>query len=185
MICTYGYNSLSRKIGESSQIGLLPVRVASFNFDESLSNAGNLDPTSMNFPDGAKEEYRYDDINRLNQLNDSVLVPIITYDYIGRTTRVLQLTFQNGSIRTVDYDGIRRLTRLQTVIGLSIWFGMGVGLCISIFDNKIPVEKLLMQSFFTKRDSFSFFDGCRFSMLLSQDFAFISVYPSKETNLIV
>ena len=114
ILCTYGYDTLSRKIEEACQIGSNPVRVTSYNFDESLSRAGDLDPISMTYPDGREVEYHYDAINRLNQINDANHSSIVAYDYIGRTPRVLQKSYQNGILKTMEYDGIRRPTQLLT-----------------------------------------------------------------------
>ena len=114
ILCTYGYGTLSRKIEEACQIGSNPVRITSYNFDESLSRSGNLDPISMIYPDGREVEYHYDGINRLNQTNDANHSSIVAYDYIGRTPRVLQKSYQNGILKTMEYDGIRRPTQLLT-----------------------------------------------------------------------
>ena len=114
ILCTYRYDTLSRKIEEACQIGSTPVRVTSYNFDESLSRSGNLDPISMIYPDGREVEYHYDGINRLNQINDTNHPSIVAYDYIGRTPRILQKPYQNGTLKTMQYDGIRRPTQLLT-----------------------------------------------------------------------
>ena len=114
ILCTYGYDTLSRKVEETSQIGSLPVRVTSYNFDESLARSGNLDPISMVYPDGREVEYHYDAINRLNQINDTGQSAIADYGYIGSTPRTLQKTYQNGTLTSIVYDGIRRPTQLIT-----------------------------------------------------------------------
>ena len=114
ILCTYAYDTLSRKIEETCQIGSNPVRVTSYNFDESLARSGNLDPISMIYPDGREVEYSYDRINRMNGINDTGHSAIVTYDYIGRTPRVLQKSHQNGTLTTMQYDGIRRPTQLLT-----------------------------------------------------------------------
>ncbi len=75
-----------------------------------------------------------------NLINDFGFSPIVTYDYIGRTTRVLQKTSQNGSERTVNYDGIRRPTQLQTAIGPSIIVGFEHD--YDAEDNKLNERKL-------------------------------------------
>lgn len=118
ILCTYGYDTLSRKIEEACQIGSNPIRVTSYNFDESLSRSGNLDPISMIYPDGREVEYHYDAINRLNQINDASHPSIVAYDYIGRTPRVLQKSHQNGTLTSMQYDGIRRPIDLLTALSL-------------------------------------------------------------------
>ena len=140
ILCTTAYNTLSRKIEKSCKIGSHPTRVTSYNFDESLSRSGNLDPISMIYPDGREVEYHYDGINRLNQINDTGHSAIVAYDYIGRTPRVLQKTYQNGTLTTMQYDGIRRPTELLTAHSLQPIIGFDHS--YDREDNKLNERKL-------------------------------------------
>ena len=141
IVCTYAYDTLSRAVEETTQIGSLPARVTSYNFDESLARAGDLDPISMVYPDGREVEYHYDGINRLNQINDTGHSAIVSYDYIGRTPRILQKSHQNNTLQSVVYDAIRRPTRLITedsAMGMIVGFDHGY----DAEDNKVYERKL-------------------------------------------
>ncbi len=121
IVCTYAYDTLSRTLEQTHQIGSFTPRVQSYEYDESLPGAGNLQPTAQVYSDGRRLEYQYDDINRQTSIADDgfEINPIVTYDYIGRTARVLRKQYQNGVTTSRGYDGIRRVTQIDSLDNLS------------------------------------------------------------------
>ena len=111
-VITYVYDSLSRIIEETQQIGSLPAKAISSGW-----NAENL-RTGLTYPNGRSLDYTYDGLDRLDTIADQgVAQPIVDYDYIG-ANRVLEreyplngtrLTYLNDDGDTdVGYDGLRR-----------------------------------------------------------------------------
>lgn len=114
---TYAYDSLSRVIEETQQIGNLPRKAISSNWQ-----AENL-RTNLIYPSGRELNYTFDQLDRLNTISiHSESSPIVDYDYMG-VSRVLQRLYpQNGTRMTflndannsdVGYDGLRRVTQLR------------------------------------------------------------------------
>lgn len=114
---TYAYDSLSRVIEETQQIGNLPPKAISSQW-----RAENL-RSGLIYPSGRQLQYDFDFLDRLNTIvEQGNPTPIVDYDYIG-TSRVLQRLYpQNGTRMTflndnnsqdVGYDGLRRVTQLR------------------------------------------------------------------------
>ncbi|HAC66219.1 MAG TPA: hypothetical protein DCF68_22465 [Cyanothece sp. UBA12306] len=116
---TYAYDSLSRVIEETQQIGNLPAKAIS-----SAWEAENL-RVGLTYPNDRKLEYTYDGLDRLKTVADEGAAPgeeIAEYDYIG-TYRVLERRYpQNGTRMTYlndagntdeGYDGLRRPVQLR------------------------------------------------------------------------
>src|SRR5262249_41034639 len=110
---TDAYDSLSRVIEETQQIGALPARAI-----DTAWRAEDL-RKSLTYPNGRVEVYTYDHLDRLNTVADQGAAQVIAdYDYIG-TDRVLQRSApSNGTRETflndagtadVGYDGARRV----------------------------------------------------------------------------
>jgi RHS repeat-associated protein len=114
IVCTYAYDTLSRVLEEGQSIGVLPARVTTPQYDNSLTTAGNHQSTAMVYPDGRIVEQTYDANNRIRSIADAGQTPIITYDYIGSANRVERKSLQNGIETDLAYDGIRRVLNLET-----------------------------------------------------------------------
>jgi RHS repeat-associated protein len=109
---TDAYDSLSRIIEETQQIGSLPPRAI-----DSAWRAENL-RKSLTYPNGRVEEYTYDGLDRLATVKDQgAAQDIADYKYIG-VDRVLERDYPiNGTRETyldntgtldIGYDGLRR-----------------------------------------------------------------------------
>lgn len=116
-LITYAYDSLSRLIEETQQIGSLPARAVS-----SAWAAENL-RLKLAYPNGRSLEYRYDNLDRLDIVADEAAPqPIADYDYIG-VWRVAERRypinetrmtfFDNAGNTDVGYDGLRRTVQLR------------------------------------------------------------------------
>ncbi len=114
---TFAYDSLSRVLEETQQIGSLPVKAIS-----SGRRSENL-RSGLTYPSGRRVTFTYDRIDRINTVrDDGAEQPIADYDYIGRA-RVAQrryplnktrMTFLNDAGNTdAGYDGIRRPVQLR------------------------------------------------------------------------
>ena len=116
-VVTFAYDSLSRVIEETQQIGGLSTRAVS-----SSRRAENL-RKNLIYPNSRTTEYTYDQRDRLNTVADQgAAQDIADYDYIG-TGRVAQrhypingtrLTYlDDASTSDVGYDGLRRPVQLR------------------------------------------------------------------------
>ncbi len=116
-IITFAYDSLSRVIEETQQIGSLPARAVS-----SAWRAENL-RSGLTYPSGRVLEFAYDKLDRLKAVSDRGAGPALAdYDYIG-PARVLQRRYAlNGTRMTylddagkadVGYDGLGRPVQLR------------------------------------------------------------------------
>ena len=114
---TQAYDSLTRTIEETQQLGALSVRAISCAW-----RAGRLRPTLI-YPNGRVIEARFDALDRLATVADQgALQAIADYEYIG-TERVAERAYPiNGTRRThldnagvtdVGYDGLRRSVQLR------------------------------------------------------------------------
>ena len=114
---TYAYDSLSRVVEETQQIGNLPQRIISSGW-----RAGNL-RIGLAYPNGRAVDYTYDDLDRLNTVADrGAAQPIADYDYTG-VGRVIQRSYPiNGTrltylddagVADVGYDGLRRKVQIR------------------------------------------------------------------------
>ncbi|MFQ5767719.1 MAG: RHS repeat-associated core domain-containing protein, partial [Acidobacteriota bacterium] len=113
---TWAYDSLSRPIEETLQIGALPVRAAARSW-----RAENL-VGAVTYPDGRVIEQTFDGLDRLAAIADQGLTPpLAAYTYIG-PHRVLTRTLANGTELThldpsgtsdAGYDGLRRPIELR------------------------------------------------------------------------
>lgn len=116
-IITFAYDSLSRVIEETQQIGALPPKAIS-----SAWRAENL-RSGLTYPNGRVVDYKYDNLDRLKSVADRAAAQVIAaYDYIG-PFRVAQRTYPiNGTRMTylddagksdMGYDGVRRPVQLR------------------------------------------------------------------------
>jgi RHS repeat-associated protein len=115
----YFYDSLSRKVEESQQIGGLSAKATSCNFDIVASGAVQQ-PSACIYPDGRQVDNTYDRLDRLVSRRDHGQAKDIgTYEYIGKD-RVAVLTYENGTRLThigqvaghnadVGFDDLRRV----------------------------------------------------------------------------
>lgn len=111
-VVTYAYDSLSRTIEETQQVGIWPAKAISSGWRaDGLRN-------SLVYPNDRVLEYTYDSLDRLQTIADAGgALPIADYDYIG-TSRVLVRAYpENGTRMTylcdagttdIGYDGLRR-----------------------------------------------------------------------------
>jgi RHS repeat-associated protein len=118
VICRNFYDSLSRKIEEQQQIGLLSVKAVSCNFDISVGRA-IFSPSSCLYPDGRRINNTYDRLDRLvSRRDDGQSSDIGRYEYLG-IGREAVLTYQNNTRLThighvggrnvnVGFDRLRR-----------------------------------------------------------------------------
>ena len=116
-IVTFIYDSLSRVVEETQQIGNLPTQVIS-----SAWEAENL-RVGLTYPNGRKLEFTFDDLDRIQSITDEgAAEAIVEYDYIG-VGRVLErrspindtrLTYLNDAgDADIGYDGLRRTVELR------------------------------------------------------------------------
>lgn len=116
-VVTFAYDSLSRVIEETQQIGSLPVKAISSSWRAENLRAG------VTYPNGRLVNSTYDRLDRLNTVADQgAQQPIADYDYIG-AGRVTQrrypingtrMTFLNDAGNAdVGYDGLRRPVQLR------------------------------------------------------------------------
>jgi RHS repeat-associated protein len=116
-VITFAYDSLSRVIEETQQVGSLPVKAISSSW-----RADGL-PPGLIYPNGRIVDRTYDKLDRLDTIADQGAgQPLSDYDYIG-TWRVAQRRYPiNGTRRTylndagttdVGYDGLRRRVQLR------------------------------------------------------------------------
>ena len=144
-VTTYAYDSLSRVIEETQQIGDLPVRAIS-----SAWRAGNL-RVGLTYPNGRALDYTYDDLDRLDTVWDQGAAQAIAdYNYIGRG-RVAQRVYPiNGTHMTylddtgdtdVGYDGLRRPVQLRHLRADNSLI-VGFSHIYDRMNNKLDGEKL-------------------------------------------
>ncbi|MBI1927157.1 RHS repeat protein, partial [Candidatus Poribacteria bacterium] len=94
--CKYFYDSLSRKVEETQQIGALSAKATSSNFDIAQSGAVGQYSATI-YPDGRRVDSTYDTLDRLLSHRDNGQGSNIgAYTYIGKW-RVLTLDYQNGT----------------------------------------------------------------------------------------
>ena len=116
-VITFAYDSLSRVVEETQQIGNLPVQAIS-----SAWEAENL-RVGLTYPNGRKLEFTFDDLDRIKSITDEgAAEAIVEYDYIG-VERVLErrspindtrLTYLNDAgDADIGYDGLRRTVELR------------------------------------------------------------------------
>ena len=116
-VVTFIYDSLSRVVQETQQIGNLPIQVIS-----SAWEAENL-RVGLTYPNGRKLEFTFDGLDRIQSITDEgAAEAIVDYDYIG-VGRVLErrspindtrLTYLNDAGDTdIGYDGLRRTVELR------------------------------------------------------------------------
>ncbi len=111
----YFYDSLSRKVEETQQIGALSAKAISSNFDIAQSSAVSQYSATV-YPDGRRVDSTYDTLDRLLSHRDNGQGSNIgTYTYIGQW-RALTLDYQNGTRLThlngtndVGFDALRRI----------------------------------------------------------------------------
>lgn len=111
-IVRMAWDSLSRQIEETQQIGAAPQQVIDQGW-----RAENL-RSELIYPNNRQIDYTYDLLDRLDTLRDmGAAQPIADYDYIGRDRVLQRLTPLNGTRMThlndagtadVGYDGARR-----------------------------------------------------------------------------
>ena len=122
-VITFAYDSLSRPIEETQQIGNLPVQVTSSGYEADTQ-------VSVIYPNERELNYTYDGLDRLKSITDVpgpldeqfFLFPLVEYDYIGKE-RVLErrsplngtrMTYLNDAGDTdIGYDGLRRTIQLR------------------------------------------------------------------------
>jgi RHS repeat-associated protein len=116
------YDSLSRTVEESEQIGNLAAQPTSSSFNVNLSNSVGQ-PSAVIYPDTRQVDSTYDNLDRLVTRLDHGQPNIGTYQYIG-PTRVAVLTYENGTRLTyigqaagqnadIGYDGMRRVVNMR------------------------------------------------------------------------
>jgi RHS repeat-associated protein len=114
---TFAYDSLSRVIEETQQIGTQPAKAILSSWRAENLRAG------LTYPNGRLVNFTYDRLDRLNTVADQgAQQPIADYDYIG-AGRVVQRQYPiNGTRMTyldsagkvdVGYDGLRRPVQLR------------------------------------------------------------------------
>ena len=114
---TYAYDSLGRVIEETQQIRSLPARVVSSGWRAEDLRSG------LTYPNGRVVDYTYDDLDRLDTVEDhGAALSIADYDYMG-SLRVARRAYPiNGTVLTylddtgasdVGYDGLRRRVQLR------------------------------------------------------------------------
>ncbi len=113
---TYAYDSLSRVVEESLQIGILPAQVTSSGW-----RAEDL-KSSLIYPNGREITFTYDSIDRIKSIDESPSGQLVAYDYIG-DNRVLERRYSANGTRLsfVDptnsarsgYDELRRPVNLR------------------------------------------------------------------------
>jgi RHS repeat-associated protein len=117
---TYAYDSLSRVVEETQQIG--PTNALAID-----SAWVGLNRAGTTYPNGRQITKTFDSLHRLTSVSDlSNSAPIATYSYIGRT-RVGEraypqndtaLTFfDNGNANDIGYDGLRRPVEMRSIGG--------------------------------------------------------------------
>jgi RHS repeat-associated protein len=116
-VISYAYDSLSRLLEETQQIGSLPAKVISSSWRSENLRSG------LTYPSARVIAATYDLLDRVDTISDrGADQPIVDYNYIGQG-RVLErnypisgssLTFLDAT-RTVDvgYDGLRRIAQLR------------------------------------------------------------------------
>ena len=114
-VVTYKYDSLSRVIEETQQIGDLPVQVISSAYEAENLRVG------LTYPNGRRLNYTYDSLDRIKSITDEGQSDaLVEYDYIG-VGRVLERRSPTNSTRMTyitdtgetGYDGLRRTTQLR------------------------------------------------------------------------
>jgi len=116
-VVTYAYDSLSRSIEETQQVGIWPAKAISRGW-----RADGL-RSSLVYPNDRALEYTYDSLDRLQTIADAGgAFPTAAYAYIG-PYRVLARAYpENGTRMTylddagttdVGYDGLRRPVELR------------------------------------------------------------------------
>ncbi len=116
---TDAYDSLSRIIEETQQIGTTPALAT-----DSAWRADGL-RSSLTYPNGRVLVYTYDTLSRLKTVSDQgASQPIAIYEYIGPARVLERLYPQNGTEETfldntgtvdVGYDGMGRPTELRNL----------------------------------------------------------------------
>ncbi len=146
---TFAWDSLSRAIEETQQIGGLSAKVVSSSW-----RAENL-KTKCIYPNGRQTDYTYDDLDRLNTIIDNGEdKAIVNYHYIGmgrvaersypiNDTRMTYLddTSKNDS----GYDGLRRPVQLRH-LGSDNKLIVGFTHTYDRMNNKLNEEKLHAKS---------------------------------------
>ncbi len=113
---TFAYDSLSRVIEETQQIGNLPVQATSSAYEADTR-------VSVTYPNGRKLEFTFDGLDRIKTIKDEgEALALVEYDYIG-AGRVLErrsptngtrMTYLNDAGDTdIGYDGLRRTVTLR------------------------------------------------------------------------
>lgn len=113
---TFAFDSLSRMVEETQQLGSITQIISSSYRAENLRS-------SLTYPNQRTVAYTYDDLDRLNTVTDvGAPLAIVDYDFIG-TGRVLNRAYpQNGTRLTylddsgssdLGYDGLRRPVQLR------------------------------------------------------------------------
>ncbi len=168
--CSYVYDSLSRKIEETQQVGA-SASVNAISCDYDVEQGGiEFQCSATTYPDGRRVVSTFDTLDRLVSRADEGFEgdPIGVYSYFG-ARRVGTLTYQNGTRLTyigqdagqnadVGYDGNRRvinkrweqfdaLTPLgagDLVVGFGHQFGspLGEAPAYDRMNNKLIEEKL-------------------------------------------
>ncbi len=116
-VVTYAYDSLGRMIEETQTIGALTTQAVSTGW------RANALRSELVYPNARELAYTYDDLDRLNTIDEVATVQtIVDYNYIGQY-RVLErlhpingtrMTFLNDSgTAVVGYDGLRRTVQLR------------------------------------------------------------------------
>ena len=116
-VITYAYDSLSRVIEETQQIGNLDVQVISSAFEAENLRVG------LTYPNGRKLEFTFDGLDRIKSITDEgEAEAIVEFDYIG-VGRVLErrsptndtrMTYLNDAgNENIGYDGLRRTVELR------------------------------------------------------------------------
>jgi len=123
VLCTFFYDSLSRKVEETQKIGSLSAKATSFSFDLDCVCGAEGKPNHTIYPDGRDLHTFYDTLDRVLYRNDvsggTSYSNIGTYEYIGKN-RVATLTYQNnirlthigqvsGQNADTGFDGNRRI----------------------------------------------------------------------------
>jgi RHS repeat-associated protein len=116
-VVTYAYDSLSRVIEETQQIGSLPVQATSSAWEADTR-------VGVTYPNGRELRYTYDGLDRIKAIAEDFILqpPLVEYDYIG-VGRVLErrsplngtrLTYLNDDGNAdIGYDGLRRTVQLR------------------------------------------------------------------------
>ncbi|MEA5536936.1 RHS repeat-associated core domain-containing protein [Crocosphaera sp. XPORK-15E] len=117
-VVTFAYDSLSRVIEETQQIGNLPLQATSSGYESDTR-------VSVTYPNGRKLLYTYDGLDRIKTIkDDGESLNLVEYDYMG-AGRVLErrsptngtrMTYLNDAGDTdIGYDGLRRTVTLRNL----------------------------------------------------------------------